>query len=136
MIELIRTTETDKQTLGQFYIDKEFVCFTLELSWHNNEHNISHIPEGIYNVKKRYSNKHKNHFHILDVKDRSYILIHAGNFYTDIRGCIIVGDGYKDINKDNYLDVINSKKTLKNLLKLLPDEFELKIIDHFDYDSI
>jgi len=136
MVEIIRTFRTDKQTLGQLYIDKEFVCFTLELPWKNNEKLISCIPAKKYKVKKRYSRKHKNHFHILDVKNRSYILIHSGNFYTDINGCLIVGTGYKDINNDGYLDVINSRKAMKELLKLLPDEFELKIIDNFDYDRI
>ncbi len=62
------------------------------------------------------------------VPDRSYILIHRGNYHTDIRGCILVGKYFKDINKDGVMDVVYSTDTVKKLLTILPDEFEL-IID-------
>ena len=43
---------------------------------------------------------------------RSGVCIHKGNYFTQILGCIIVGDSHTDINKDGYKDVTNSGKTL------------------------
>ena len=63
----------------------------------------------------------------MDVPDRNYILIHAGNYYSDIRGCILVGMDHLDINKDGFKDVTYSKDTLKKLYKILPEKFELEI---------
>ena len=128
-----RYSDSGKQTIGEGFIinDEGFSLFnfkTLELSWKDNKSQISCIPTGNYNVVKRYSQKYKNHFHILDVKDRSYILIHSGNFHTHTKGCILVGDDLTHLNNDNEIDVINSKITLKTLLNLLPNEFKLTII--------
>ena len=109
-----------------------FNCFTLELADKQNKTLLSCIPLGTYAIKKRYSKRHKWHLEILNVPDRTNILIHAGNFYTDITGCVIVGEKFKDIDKDGALDVVNSKKTLKKLLKCLgskEDYVTLKIID-------
>lgn len=122
----------EKQTTGNGYVydDDAHIIHefqTLELPWKENQRNISRIPLGVYNVKKRYSKKFGNHFHVLKVPGRTYILIHQGNFYTDIRGCILVGTALVDINNDGLEDVINSKDEMKTLLDLLPDEFKLHI---------
>lgn len=120
------------QSLGKLYVLEDsyraiFSCDTLELPWRDNKVKISHIPRGIYSVVKRTSAKFKEHFHITDTENRTFILIHAGNTYKDIEGCILVGNDLKDINKDGHLDVINSKKTLEKLLDLMPDKFTLTI---------
>ncbi|MBK5213368.1 MAG: hypothetical protein JJE55_06885 [Flavobacteriaceae bacterium] len=122
----------DRQTLGDFRLEANckvlFECKTLELPWLNNEKQKSCIPAGKYQVVSRFSPKFKNHFHVLDVPGRSYILIHPGNYYTDILGCILVGDKLSDVNGDGRRDVTNSKNTLAKLLKLAPEGFELTII--------
>ena len=128
-----RFPSSEKQTIGNgFVLEDDFIQFefrTLELPWLDNEKQKSCIPIGDYVVKKRKSKKFGDHFHIQNVIDRSYILIHQGNYYTDILGCVLVGSDIANINKDNELDVVNSKTTLKKLLKLLPFEFNLKIIN-------
>jgi hypothetical protein len=130
-LKIHRLEYNDKQTIGAMQVidgnDVLFSCWTLELPDLENRSRISCIPSGIYSVKKRTSPKHKEHFHITNVPNRSYILIHSGNYHSDILGCILVGSNFKDINKDGYADVINSKATLKKLLAILPDEFELTI---------
>jgi hypothetical protein len=124
---LIRYNKGDKQTLGMF-IYGNFECDTLELSWKNNEQRTSCIPEGKYKVSRRYSGKYGWHFILHNVKDRGFILIHIGNYYTQTNGCILVGSGFKDINKDGYVDVLQSAKTMKKLNEILPkDIFELEI---------
>ncbi|WP_066834944.1 DUF5675 family protein [Rufibacter ruber] len=132
-VEIKRKVYSDKQTTGTLTVKdatgKEvYSCHTLELADRNNEPRVSCIPAGEYTVKKRTSAKYGQHFHILDVPNRSYILIHLGNYHTDILGCVLVGSGLTDINGDQYKDVTNSKATMKKLLALLPDEFCLQIV--------
>lgn len=122
-----------KQTLGRLFVldDEDFSlydCHSLELPWKNNARNISCIPEGSYHVEKRYSRKFKHHFHVTGVESRSFILIHIGNFNTEIRGCILVGKDLAEINGDGIIDVTDSGDALADLLALMPKEFELKIV--------
>lgn len=123
---------SDKQTLGSLVLfnglDVLYSCYTLELPDLCNARRISCIPAGIYNVVIRRSKRFDYHFHITDVKNRDYILIHAGNYFSDILGCILVGKTLKDINNDGYRDVTSSRKTLRKLLELAPEGFELEII--------
>ncbi|MFW9927914.1 MAG: DUF5675 family protein [Candidatus Thorarchaeota archaeon] len=130
---LKRANFTDKQVTGILEILKNnqlvYKCCTLELPWLNNQPKISCIPEGIYIVQKRYTKKFGNHFHIIDVPGRSYILIHPGNFNNQTKGCILIGNRLLDINNDGYRDVLNSKQTITELNEILPKEFEIKIIN-------
>ena len=122
-----------KQTLGHFLlydgIDVALDCKSLELPDKGNKRDISRIPAGQYICKFRWSSKFGWHFHVTDVKDRSWILIHIGNYYTQIQGCILLGSNYYDINGDGHLDVTSSGKTLKRLLRIAPREFRLTIND-------
>ena len=128
-----RYPSSEHQVIGNgFVLDNDFINFefkTLELAWKNNQKQISCVPIGDYKVKKRWSKKFGNHFHILDVPNRSYILIHCANFYTQLRGCVAVGDDLSYINGDNEIDVVNSTKTLKELLKMMPNDFNLKTVN-------
>lgn len=133
---ITRKKQDDKQTLGILELFDEtgkilFTCKTLELPWKNNKNRVSCIDarNGMpYKVVPRYTAKRKAHFHVLDVKGRTWILIHSGNYYSDILGCILVGSEYIDINNDGYKDVVNSRPTLRKLAKLAPKGFELFII--------
>ena len=122
-----------KQTLGHFLlydgIKKPFQCKSLELPDRDNQRSISRIPSGWYNCELRWSKKFSWHFHVTDVKDRSWILIHIGNRYDQIRGCILLGNDYVDINGDGHLDVTSSGKTIRKLLKIAPNNFKLLIND-------
>lgn len=130
---LSRLEEEEKQTLGEvvFINDGEVVLSlkTLELPDRGNARSISRINAGKYLCKRRTSKKYGEHYILLGVEGRDYILIHFGNFYRDTRGCILLGTGFKDIDKDGYRDVINSKNAMKQLLEVAPVEFELMIID-------
>ena len=132
-----RLSDDGVQTLGIMTLPNGKVYHTLELAWKNNNRKVSCIPKGKYKVRKRTSAKYGEHFHILDVKNRDFILIHHGNYAgslnpktnkSDILGCILVGSGLKDLNNDGILDVTNSKKAMAELLKYLPNEFELNIV--------
>lgn len=128
---LTRKEYETKQTLGELVVEEGgstiFNCKTLELPNLNNQRNISCIPNGTYTVLKRNSEKYGTHFQLLNVPDRSMILIHSGNYYTHTKGCILVGSNFQDLNQDGMRDVIESKNTLIKLYALMPDKFELKI---------
>ena len=105
----------------------DFKCFTLELPNRGNQKNISCIPAGTYQASK-YQSPTKGLVILLHgVQGRTYIEIHAGNYTNQILGCILVGDSIKFIDGDKIPDVSNSKDTLKKLLELLPDSFEVEI---------
>lgn len=122
-----RFIRNNKQTLGNMFIDGRLVAKTLELPWLNNARRISCIPTGEYQVVKRISQKYRNHFHILNVPARDWILIHHGNFNKDTLGCILVGRTHTDINRDTLIDVTNSLATMAELTALLPNSFTLEI---------
>jgi hypothetical protein len=133
-VKVTREQKSDKQTTGTLVVmDKDhevFRCRTLELPWKNNQRNISCIPvtgATPYTVVKRFTEERGNHFHVLNVPQRSSILIHSGNYYTHTLGCILVGKDLTDLNKDGYADVTNSKLTLAKLVEILPDSFPLTI---------
>jgi len=125
---------TEKQSLGYWHFYEGLnllmtVC-TLELPDKQNQNNISRIPSKKYLVKKRWSEKFKWHFHVTDVEGRDWILVHSGNYFKQIRGCILVGTSFKDINKDGELDVRWSRNMLNKMLAIAPDEFDLFINDN------
>ncbi len=69
--------------------------------WRDNQHDISCIPQGLYNVTKHDSIYHPNTFEILNVPNRKGILIHPGNYacpvglhMPDSKGCFLPGFGY------------------------------------------
>jgi hypothetical protein len=123
-----RYKSDNKQTMGEMVYNGKVIAKTLELAWRDNEHQISCIPTGIYHVVRRWTSKYGNHFWIKDVPNRDMILIHHGNFHFNVLGCILVGKEHIDINYDGYKDVTASKVKMRELNKILPFDFELKII--------
>jgi hypothetical protein len=74
---------------GSIYRDDVFVCHTIELPWKENQKGISCIPEGRYELQKRYSPRFKWHLLVKGVKGRSVILIHPANdAQKELKGCI------------------------------------------------
>ncbi len=123
-IVITRTNDNGKQTIGYFNIYDDsgilkFSCCTLELPDKGNQKNISCIPRGTYLIEPRFSETYDNHFHVKNVPNRSWILIHFGNYRHNTEGCILVGEDFKYINNDNLLDVSNSKNTLSKIVQIL-----------------
>lgn len=132
-----------EQTLGTLTVYDEdtgkevFKCRTLELPWKNNQRNVSCIPEGHYDVSAHVSPTFGKCYWIQDVKDRSEVLIHVGNYAgsknpktgkSDIRGCILVGKEFVDLDGDKLADITSSKDTLSKLLAVAPNGFVLEIM--------
>lgn len=130
----------EKQTEGFFNLFSDdnqvlFTCRTLELPNLNNQSKISCIPEGQYIVKKHTSPSQGVCFAVLNVPNRQHILIHKGNYAgsvnpktgkPDILGCILCGNGIKDITGDGIPEITGSVITMNKLLSLT-SEFTLTI---------
>src|SRR5947209_2359030 len=87
-LELVRTYYPEG-TNGIVYINGSLQCYTIELPWLNNQHQISCIPEGRYELKKRYSIKFGNHLLVEHVPGRDDILMHPANdALHELKGCI------------------------------------------------
>ena len=136
---LDRLEKNKKQTLGRLNIYDGayliFSCYTLELPDLQNQKQVSRIPEGHYQVVKRWSKRFGSHFHILNVPNRELILFHRGNFNSDIRGCILVGSALADVNQDGDNDVIYSRETMAKFTGLVKG-FNLIIRDEILTTSI
>lgn len=111
LVTITRKTSTSKETLGELrHGNGLFGCDSLELPWLNNQKNISCIPTGEYLCKWTYSLKFPfGSYEVMNVKGRSGIRFHTGNFWSDIEGCILLGSLPKDINKDGQIDLQNSR---------------------------
>lgn len=138
---VISRTYDDLETLGQGVVfDGDNVLFqfkTIELPLFTvplklNTTRTNCIPEGTYDITKIYSPTKGQCFEVHNVEGRTAVLIHKGNYATgkkiDTAGCILVGSGFTDLNKDGELDVIESTPTLATLLHILPDSFKLYIL--------
>jgi hypothetical protein len=76
-------------TNGNLYLNGERLCHSIELPWKGNEPGRSCIPEGKYELSKRYSPKFGWHLLVKNVKDRYLVLIHpANNALNELKGCI------------------------------------------------
>lgn len=116
---------TDTGTFGMLTNDTGNLCFTCELPWKDNQHDISCIPTGVYDVEKYQSPKHGDVWQIMNVPNRSNIEIHPANLPSQLLGCIGVGEALGELY--NLPDVTNSQKTFSMLKSILPDNFILTI---------
>lgn len=137
-IVLTRTYQ-DNETLGDAVVlddngNEVYKFNVLELPYLDNHPQTSCIPVGTYPVIKSagWGNIPYPHFALLNVPNRQGICIHIGNYAEGVRvdseGCLLVADGFADINGDGHLDGIDSGKTLNKLLDLLPDSFTIEIL--------
>lgn len=118
-VTITRFRDDGVQTLGDLSFG-HFKAKTLERPWKNNQSNISCIPTGTYKCTYSFSPKFmKWTYEIKNVPKRSGIRVHSGNYFFDIQGCVLLGSGFTDINKDGKLDIVNSKVTISAFEKLL-----------------
>lgn len=135
---LMRYSYQEKQTLGYLTFDNatDDRFYMLELPWKQNQHKVSCIPEGLYKVIPRTSDRFGRHFKVVsigynEVIGRSGILQHPGNYHKDIEGCQLPGMGMADLNKDGLHDITGSKIALARMLEIAPQGYELLITSPF-----
>ena len=134
---LWRMRRSDQGTEGLFFTDG-FNCKSFELPWRDNKRNISCIPAGVYDTIIRQSPRFGTIYWILKVENRTYILVHSGNWAGDIElgykthtnGCLILG------KKMGYLmgqrAVLNSRITVRAFMDHMNNQpFTLHIMEAF-----
>lgn len=125
-LTLNRTWFYPNQTLGTLYHDGKLLAYTLERPWKDNKRSESCIPIGLYHCVWQLSPKFGWTYQVLDVPDRSRILIHAGNIVRNTYGCILVGKRIGRMHGEPA--VLLSRPTLTNLHSYLAQEpFDLHI---------
>ena len=139
-IKIERFLKGNNCLIGKVYINDEFFCYSLEREWLDNRKYISCIPQGKYQCKPYSSDKYPDVVEIINIKNRSKILIHKGNYYWEIAGCILFGDSYAEeieaYNKHTKQKeltgaVWNSVRTLKKFYRKVGYEFDIEIINNY-----
>ena len=136
-VRLCRLTRSDQGTEG-LLLAGDFNCKTLELPWRDNQRQVSCIPPGEYDVEMRLSNKYGRIYWVRKVPNRTYILIHSGNYAGDkskgfkshVMGCILLG------KKRGYLAgqraVLNSRITVRAFMRDMEyQKFKLHVQEEF-----
>jgi hypothetical protein len=129
---LMRLEKLDDRTLGRLIlfngVEIEATFTTLELPWKNNEKNESCILSGYYTVEPRTSPKYGDHLLVNNTAPRDLILLHVGNAPKDTQGCILIGTGFGDFDKDGRREITESKRAVRRLTELVTGESELIIL--------
>lgn len=136
---LFRGGSTDQGTPG-FMCLAGLVLHSLELPWRGNLRSVSRIPPGRYRCKRVKSPRFGDVFQVLDVPDRSAILIHWGNFAgrvqtwdSNVEGCIELGEkaGHMVNTKGSMQQcVLSSRPAVRRFMEAVnADEFDLEIME-------
>jgi len=116
-----------------------FNCKVLELPWRYNKQNVSCIPAGEYETTIRVSPRFGTIYWVMKVEERSYILIHSGNWAGDIglgfkahtNGCILLGQLFGYLMGQRA--VLNSRITIRQFMDHMENKpFTLNIMEAFE----
>ena len=131
---IFRFPSTDQGTEGYLIAD-DFVCRSLELPWKDNLPSKSCIPPGIYEAVIRRSSRFGRTYWVMEVEERSWILIHSLNLAGDVEkgwkshseGCIGLGKYMGTLN--GQLAVLLSRVTVRAFVNYMKDQpFKLEIV--------
>ena len=134
IIEIYRDLQDENQTLGTLKILGDnnlplFSSLSLERGWRDNKSNVSCIPRGVYKVVLEYSPRFKRDlWEIKGVENRSECKFHSANFWHQLNGCVALGRVTNYIDDDDYLDITNSKMTMRDFHYALRNEREAILI--------
>ena len=123
------STDENVGTFGVLKWQREPAPFAVSLEdpWRDNKRNVSCIPAGKYQCKRFSSPTHGPTFIVMDVPDRTFILLHRGNTHINTQGCILVGENYTFLN--GLAGIGSSRLGFDEFMKYSRDmtEFEINI---------
>lgn len=119
VVYLVRMKDNGVETLGN--ITYQGTTFkTLERPYKANKANVSAIPVGSYECKWTFSPRMlKYTYEVTNVPNRGGIRLHVANFWSELLGCISLGTGFADINKDGQTDLTGSRIAVDSFNKLM-----------------
>jgi len=134
----IRYSTSKKSTLGLFFINGKFKCYTLEDTYHEKKiYGETRIPASIYTVElrkeggfhtkysKRFGKMHKGMLWIRKVPNFEFIYFHPGNDNDDTLGCVLWGNGsINNLTKDGM--ITDSVKAYKRIYPIIARALEKK----------
>lgn len=115
-------------TFGQLIFPTGESFPTVECPWLDNRENVSCIPEGFYGMEKRESAVVKRStreefsvgWEVKNVPNRTYIMVHPGNWPVDVKGCIAVGKSFDVAPRGNsQYGVFRSRTAFREVMQLL-----------------
>jgi Family of unknown function (DUF5675) len=113
-LELIRTYYPSG-TNGRIFYEGRLMMYTIELPWKDNHTQVSCIPEGRYELVKRWSPKFNRHLLVMNVPQRENILIHPANdAMQELKGCIAPVSFLTGVGKG-----LRSRNALETLISLV-----------------
>ena len=121
-LELKRFEYGSTFTIGRFYIDGVYHCFSLEdvVRQGAKVDGQTAIPVGTYNVIIDVSTRFGKQLpHVLNVPNFTGVRIHTGNTSKDTEGCILLGQtwtkgdfiGNSKLAFDSFFDKLKEAKT-------------------------
>ena len=135
-VRLLRVEENYKfGTFGVLLVNSKLFCLTLELADLENTRSISSIPAQQYMCARYSSERYPDTFQVMNVPNRTKILIHPGNVKAHSNGCILLAQhaGLLNIGGEIERGVLNSGKTFRAFMTLMNgvEKFSLTIKEHF-----
>jgi hypothetical protein len=85
------STCNNGEVTGRLLVNDAEIARTLELPWRENANSISQIPAGTYRAFIRTDGPLRWRVELKDVKDRSNVQLHIGNYPRQTQGCILLG---------------------------------------------
>jgi hypothetical protein len=130
-------------TFGTMELPSGHKLYSVEPPWVGNKQSVSCIPEGIYKLRYRNSGvvsrstsgEFTGGWEITDVPNRTFIMIHPGNWPQDFKGCVGPGITYhllKDRTGTLRLGVTSSRDAFRVMMSELPvnEDHEIHIVPH------
>ena len=118
VLDIVRSEITAAYIRSVWLLEGDYECHGISRPWKSNKRNVSCIPEGVYNLELVDSPRFgKGSIAIVNVPDRSYILIHAANLARELRGCEAPGTRWGSL--EGVPAVLNSRAALSRLKRHL-----------------
>jgi hypothetical protein len=125
-------------TLGKLSLPDGWSCYTLENPWKDNQARVSCIPEGGYAlglrespvVQRTTSGRYREGWEVQDVPDRTFVMVHPGNWEHNTEGCILPGRAFSWDGRHGPM-VTHSQDTFDALMaRLDAGTWRLRIVRH------
>lgn len=135
VIRLVRFGYMPEGTYGKLIFPNGETFYTVERPWMDNKAKESCIPDGVYRlgmrespvVKRSSGGEFDEGWEVLDVPDRTFIMIHPGNWPMNFQGCIGVGRNMA-IMQDKRGVLVNSvtgsRDAFRRIMELMEEHYE------------